>query len=207
MAVAYPHARLASGCRPGSTRRDSHPQGLCERFPSQSLFPLSQAFLAQDTIFSSKGSSIKVANGTASDGLFKGRGIAEITDGTSNTIAIVPVDPSKKIPWTKPEDITVGPDFPGLGKPGGIFTPARFDGVGAAPILIADGSVRVLSEKSDPATIRAMTTIRGGEIIDMSKLISPAGGLRRTSARPQVASSLYRLASLSPRSAKSSGVG
>jgi hypothetical protein len=31
--VAPADARLASGCWPGSTRRESHPQGSCERFP------------------------------------------------------------------------------------------------------------------------------------------------------------------------------
>ena len=37
------HARLASGCWPGFTRRDSYPQGSNERFPSSSLFLLSRA--------------------------------------------------------------------------------------------------------------------------------------------------------------------
>ena len=133
------------------------------------------ALVGEGTLFSPKGSTIKVANGTASDGLFKGRSMAEITDGTSNTISIVPVDPSRKIPWTKPEDINVGADFPGLGKPGGIFTPARIDGVGVAPVLIADGSVRTLFETIDLATVRALTTIRGGEVISYNKLAAPAG--------------------------------
>jgi hypothetical protein len=41
------HARLASGCWPGFTRRDSYPQGSNERFLSSSLFLVSQAFLTQ----------------------------------------------------------------------------------------------------------------------------------------------------------------
>jgi hypothetical protein len=35
--------------------------------------------------------------------------------------------------------------------------------------------VRILSDKTDPATIRALTTIGGGEIIDQRKLLAPAG--------------------------------
>jgi prepilin-type processing-associated H-X9-DG protein len=133
------------------------------------------ALVGEKALFSPRGSSIQIVNGTASNGLFKGRSIREVTDGTSNTLAIVPVDPARKIPWTKPEDITVGDDFPGLGQPGGIFTPEKIDGVGAANLLFADGSVRILSDKNDPATIRALTTIAGGEIIDPRKLVAPAG--------------------------------
>ena len=43
------HARLASGCRPGSTGRAFHPQGSDERFQTHVMLviPLSQACLAQ----------------------------------------------------------------------------------------------------------------------------------------------------------------
>ena len=47
--------------------------------------------------------------------------IAEFTDGVSLTIVLAAVSPERKIPWTKPEDITVGTEFPlKLGKAGGI---------------------------------------------------------------------------------------
>jgi hypothetical protein len=48
-----------------------------------------------------------------------------MTDGTSNTLLVAPVAPDRKIPWTKPEDIAVGADFPGLGHPAGIAAPYR----------------------------------------------------------------------------------
>jgi hypothetical protein len=51
------HARLASGCWPGFARRDSYPQGSNERFPSSSLFLLSQAFLTQGHFTRSKARS------------------------------------------------------------------------------------------------------------------------------------------------------
>ncbi len=98
-----------------------------------------------------------------------GRGIAEITDGTSNTIAIVPVDPAREIPWTKPEDITVGLNFPGLGKPGGIATPYTLAGKkgapGVAPILFCDGSVQLIASTINPFVLGAIMSPNAGEVV------------------------------------------
>jgi hypothetical protein len=93
--------------------------------------------------------------------------INTITDGTSNTIAVVPVDPARKIPWTKPEDITVGENFPGLGAPNGIAAPyPTADGkTRLAPVAFADGSVRTIASTIDPRVLGALLTRNGGEII------------------------------------------
>lgn len=108
-----------------------------------------------------------------------GTRIADITDGTSNTLMIVPVNPARKIFWTQPEDIAVGADSPGmpkLGEPGSIATPYTVDGVlgskGAAPVLFADGSVRTISATLDPGTLHALTTRNGGEVISPDSYIS-----------------------------------
>jgi hypothetical protein len=131
------------------------------------------ALVGEKTAFPPSGSRITIANGSASGELYHGIGIQSITDGTSSSIAITPVDPARKIPWTKPEDITVGDGFPGLGQPGGIFTPAHMEGAGVSPVLFLDGSVRTLSARIGLATLRALTTIQGGEIIDSSSLTCP----------------------------------
>jgi hypothetical protein len=105
-----------------------------------------------------------------------GTRIADFTDGTSNSILVVPVSPDRKIPWTKPEDITVGANFAGIGKPGGIATPYRVrnqpDGAGVAPVAFADGSVRSLIETINPQTLDALLTISGGEVISFDALDS-----------------------------------
>ncbi len=45
--LPHRHARLASGCWSGFTRRDSYPQSFIERFQSSSLVLLPRAYLTQ----------------------------------------------------------------------------------------------------------------------------------------------------------------
>jgi hypothetical protein len=94
---------------------------------------------------------------------------------------VAPVEPGRKIPWTKPEDIAVGPDFPGrgldfpgLGQPGGIATPytlgCKPGAVGVAPILYADGSVHLVAATIDRRTLNALLTVSGGEVINFDHI-------------------------------------
>lgn len=75
----------------------------------------------------------------------KGCKFTEITDGTSNTIAIV--DAKREIPWTKPEDIVYKSDEP-LPELGG-WHPGVYFLAG-----FVDGSVRVISQNIDEPTLR-----------------------------------------------------
>jgi hypothetical protein len=104
-----------------------------------------------------------------------GRGFEEITDGSSNTIMVAPVEPERRIPWTKPEDIAIGPDFPGLGKPGGIATPytlgCKPGAAGVAPILFVDCSVRLIAATIDRYTLNALLTVHGGEVISSDRIL------------------------------------
>jgi hypothetical protein len=97
-----------------------------------------------------------------------GLGVHNVTDGTSYTVMVAPVDPGRKIPWTKPEDIDVGPGFSGFGKPGGIAASYRFhgkEGGKAAPFLFADGSVHVIGAAIKPSVLEALITCAAGEVI------------------------------------------
>lgn len=83
----------------------------------------------------------------------KGTRIQDITDGTSNTIAVV--EAKRAVPWTKPEDIEYSvekpmPKFGGL-RPGGYI------------VALFDGSVRFVQENLDQQVLRALITKAGGE--------------------------------------------
>ncbi|HEY2157354.1 MAG TPA: DUF1559 domain-containing protein [Isosphaeraceae bacterium] len=88
----------------------------------------------------------------------QGSAFSQITDGTSNTIALV--EARRDIPWTKPEDIPVSTQLDGPGVPPlGGFSEGGFNAA------FADGSVRFLSDKIDPTVLKVLFSRDGGEVI------------------------------------------
>jgi hypothetical protein len=81
----------------------------------------------------------------------------EVTDGLSNTIMTVEVDPDLAVEWTKPNDFQFDPERPltGLGK-------LRASGFEA---LFSDGRVRTIPLNVDAEVLRALMTHAGGEIV------------------------------------------
>jgi hypothetical protein len=82
----------------------------------------------------------------------------EVTDGTSNTFMVL--ETKAPTAWTQPSglDFTRGSPIKGLGS-------AHAGGFNA---LIADGSVRFIKNATPAATLEALTTRNGGEVIDAS---------------------------------------
>ncbi len=77
-----------------------------------------------------------------------------ITDGTSNTIALFEVNDAHAVPWTKPDDLDLHElelvdCFRPLGSNVGMF----------------DGSVQFISPSIDLSVLKAMVTSAGGEVI------------------------------------------
>ncbi|MBS0263744.1 MAG: DUF1559 domain-containing protein, partial [Planctomycetes bacterium] len=91
----------------------------------------------------------------------KGTRLAEITDGTSNTILVV--EAKRDIPWTKPEDIPVEPNQP-LPKLGG-YRPNIFQ------VSLADGSVRAFPETLQVPLFQALASKAGGEVINWNEIV------------------------------------
>jgi hypothetical protein len=88
----------------------------------------------------------------------KGLKISQITDGTSNTIALVEADDDRAVIWSKPEDITIDRQNPATGLLGHYV-----EGFHAA---MADGSVRFIQKGMDPMKLWAMFTRAGGETVE-----------------------------------------
>ncbi|MBN9120633.1 MAG: DUF1559 domain-containing protein, partial [Planctomycetes bacterium] len=78
----------------------------------------------------------------------------DITDGTSNTI--MAVHAAEQVPWAEPRELKYGADsaLPKLGHP---------SLTGGSSVLMADGSVRFVTDKVSEKTMRAAITRSGGE--------------------------------------------
>lgn len=83
--------------------------------------------------------------------------ISDVTDGTSNTMLIGEASHAA-IPWMKPEDIDIKL-HPSLGDKQGFSS----DHAGGLQVLMADGSVRFLSQHLTPQTLQALFTRNGNE--------------------------------------------
>jgi prepilin-type processing-associated H-X9-DG protein len=81
--------------------------------------------------------------------------IVEITDGTSNTIAVI--EAGEPVPWTKPVDLPFE-----MGKPLPKFAGPFKTKANAA---FFDGSVRTIPAKLEPMIMSALVTRAGGEVV------------------------------------------
>jgi uncharacterized protein DUF1559 len=104
-----------------------------------------------------RGSGWLIDTVKSTDGLTK---LADITDGTSNTIMLGTVH-DRFQPWGSPTNVR----DPALGinrSPDGFGGPKHWHG---AMFLMCDGAVRFLKESTDPKIMQALGTPAGGESI------------------------------------------
>ena len=86
----------------------------------------------------------------------QGTTFGQISDGTSNTIAVVNVTPDAAVIWTKPVDWNVDLEDP---------KKSLFDDLHpTAHIARSDGSSEVLSSSISAETLKGLITIDGGEV-------------------------------------------
>ena len=86
--------------------------------------------------------------------------IAQIPDGTSNTLMIV--EAGESVPWSKPDELAFDPSkkLPALG---GMFD-------GAFHVAFADGSVRKFNKGKQESTLLKLITRNGGEVLEAAEL-------------------------------------
>jgi len=87
----------------------------------------------------------------------EGLSFAKMTDGLSNTVIVVEAANASAVEWTRPDVFVPDAANPAKGltglRPGGFMA------------LVADGSVRFISEKTDVDALKAFFTYNGGETV------------------------------------------
>jgi len=86
--------------------------------------------------------------------------LSKVTDGTSNTIAVVEASDEAAVIWTKPDDYEPNAQDPFKGLMG-LHGPSGF------LAALADGSVRFISRNANPNVLKALMTRNGGEPVQV----------------------------------------
>ena len=89
---------------------------------------------------------------------------SDITDGTSNTILAVEVV-GTGVKWAEPKDLDINTMIFKVNGGGANSIGSPFPG--GANVAMADGSVRFMSNDVLEATLRAMVTRNGGEVVPL----------------------------------------
>lgn len=84
--------------------------------------------------------------------------LAEIKDGTSNTLLVIEVDAEHAVPWMTPQDVDEAYFL-------GVVSKAKTSHVGGLHGVLADGTVRFLSENLSADVRHALVTADGNETV------------------------------------------
>jgi len=151
-------AELFNALRLDEPWDSAHNKTLLERTPAAFVVPSTpgepgmtfyRGFRGKGTIFDPK--------------VPEGIGLQNITDGTSNTIAVV--EAKQAVPWTKPDSDLPFDDDPKLKRIGALRSELGGHFANGFNALFCDGSVRFIRESVNLQVLRALLTRNGGEVI------------------------------------------
>ena len=137
-----------------------HNRKLVARMPEIFRAPTSHADDGKTVYLGVRGEFSVLSDVKRGDVMEKVR-IANITDGTTNTIMTVEVGDESAVEWTKPGDFAYDPKAPMKG----LFGQHK-DGFVAG---FTDGSVRYLSQRIDAETLRNLFNRRDGQITETGR--------------------------------------
>ena len=141
-----------------------HNKTLIEKIPPAYVSPNHEDLAKQGkTVY-----LVPTGKGAAFEG-DEGRGIREFTDGTTNTILAVEARADAAVIWTKPDDLAL--DFKNL------FKSLKSARVGGFHAMLADGSVRFISDAIDVSILKALFTRGGGEAINFGAIDAVPGAI------------------------------
>ena len=114
---------------------------------------------------------VPVGQSTVFTGTNKQSSVADIRDGTSNTILVLDAAEKHAVTWTKPDDLAYDPSSISAA----LF--GRFGETGLA--CFCDGSVHRLPKTLEDGSLNALFTRAGGEPVTQTGRIEPFGRSRR----------------------------
>ncbi len=133
-----------------------HNRALLKEMPPTYVCPsraVTEPYTTHYRVFTGKGALFEQGKATT---------IAEITDGTSNTLMVV--EANEAVPWTKPDELVFNPAAPPSLFGAGSVHPGIFN------VLFADGSVRFIKNSIGLDVVRALIMRAGGERINPGAL-------------------------------------
>ena len=135
-----------------------HNKKLIPRMPAIYESPLAKNLAAGKTVYLGAAGPGMIFEGP------KGKTLADITDGTSNTIMTVEANDKHAVTWTKPDDYKPEKKDPAA--------PLIRKDMNGFHVALADGSVRMIAKTIDADLLWALLTAAGNEVIDPQKLDS-----------------------------------